>query len=93
MNMETKVGYIQAKADDIQAKVRTIVAEQLGKDIEEVSTNQARFVDDLGADSLDTVELIMAFEDNFGIDIPDEDAEKITTMQHAIDYIQKNIKS
>jgi acyl carrier protein len=91
--METKVGDIQAKADDIQAKVRTIVAEQLGKDIEEVSTNQARFVDDLGADSLDTVELIMAFEDNFGIDIPDEDAEKITTMQHAIDYIQKNIKS
>lgn len=86
MNMETKV-------DDIQAKVRTIVAEQLGKDIEEVSSNQARFVDDLGADSLDTVELIMAFEDNFGIDIPDEDAEKITTMQHAIDYIQKNIKS
>ena len=86
MNTETKV-------DDIQAKVRTIVAEQLGKDIEEVSSNQARFVDDLGADSLDTVELIMAFEDNFGIDIPDEDAEKITTMQHAIDYIQKNIKS
>jgi acyl carrier protein len=86
MNMETKV-------DDIQAKVRTIVAEQLGKDIEEVSSNQARFVGDLGADSLDTVELIMAFEDNFGIDIPDEDAEKITTMQHAIDYIQKNIKS
>ena len=86
MNMETKV-------DDIQAKVRSIVAEQLGKDTEEVSNNQSRFVDDLGADSLDTVELIMAFEDGFGIDIPDEDAEKITTMQHAIDYIQKNVKS
>ena len=70
----------------IEQQVKAIVAEQLGVKEEEV-TNDASFVDDLGADSLDTVELVMAFEEEFGIEIPDEDAEKITTVQQAIDYI------
>ena len=70
----------------IEQQVKAIVAEQLGVKEEEV-TNDASFVDDLGADSLDTVELVMALEDEFGLDIPDEDAEKIKTVQNAIDYI------
>ena len=68
-----------------QDRVRQIIAEQLGVKKEEV-TDSAKFVDDLGADSLDTVELVMALEEEFGIEIPDEDAEKITTVQAAIDY-------
>ena len=67
-------------------KVRQIVAEQLGVDLEEV-TEEASFVDDLGADSLDTVELVMALEEEFGMEIPDEDAEKISTVKDAINYI------
>jgi acyl carrier protein len=70
----------------IAEQVKSIVAEQLGVKEEEV-TNAASFVEDLGADSLDTVELVMALEEEFETEIPDEDAEKITTVQEAIDYI------
>jgi acyl carrier protein len=70
----------------IEAQVKGIVAEQLGVKAEEV-TNDASFVDDLGADSLDTVELVMALEEEFETEIPDEDAEKITTVQQAIDFV------
>ena len=70
----------------IEEHVKSIVAEQLGVKEEEV-TNKASFVDDLGADSLDTVELVMALEEEFETEIPDEDAEKIKTVQQAIDYI------
>ena len=72
----------------IEEQVKNIVAEQLGVKEEEV-TNAASFVDDLGADSLDTVELVMALEEEFETEIPDEDAEKITTVQQAIDFITK----
>jgi acyl carrier protein len=72
----------------IEQQVKAIVAEQLGVKEEEV-TNTASFVDDLGADSLDTVELVMALEEEFETEIPDEDAEKITTVQQAIDYINQ----
>ncbi len=71
----------------IEDQVRNIVAEQLGVKEEEV-TAEASFVDDLGADSLDTVELVMALEEAFECEIPDEEAEKITTVQLAIDYIK-----
>lgn len=74
---------------DIEARVKSVVVEQLGVEESEV-TNAASFVDDLGADSLDTVELVMALEEEFGTEIPDEDAEKITTVQLAIDYVNKN---
>jgi acyl carrier protein len=74
---------------DVAAKVKKIIAEQLGVDEPDIKP-ESHFVDDLGADSLDTVELVMAFEEEFGIEIPDEDAEKITTVQAAIDYIQEN---
>ena len=75
----------------IEERVKKIVVEQLGVKEEEV-TNEASFVDDLGADSLDTVELVMALEEAFELDIPDEDAEKIQTVQQAIDYIQGHSK-
>jgi acyl carrier protein len=71
-----------------QEKVKSIIAEQLGVKPEEV-TPEASFVDDLGADSLDTVELVMALEEEFGIEIPDEDAEKIATVGDAIKYIEE----
>lgn len=72
---------------NIEERVKQIVAEQLGVDEAEVK-NEASFVDDLGADSLDTVELVMALEEEFDQEIPDEEAEKITTVQGAIDYIK-----
>ncbi len=68
-------------------KVKSIIVEQLGVDADEVTTG-ASFTDDLGADSLDIVELVMAFEEEFGIEIPDEDAEKISRVQEAISYIE-----
>ena len=71
---------------DIVERVKKIIAEQLGVELEKV-TNEASFVEDLGADSLDTVELVMALEEEFETEIPDEEAEKITTVQLAIDYI------
>ncbi len=73
----------------IEERVRKIVAEQLGVKEEEV-TSEASFVEDLGADSLDTVELVMALEEEFETEIPDEEAEKITTVKLAIDYIEAN---
>jgi len=74
----------------IEGRVKKIVAEQLGVKEEEV-LNAASFVEDLGADSLDTVELVMALEEEFETEIPDEEAEKITTVQLAIDYINQNL--
>jgi acyl carrier protein len=76
----------------IEAKVKEIVMEQLGVDEEEV-TPDASFVDDLGADSLDTVELVMAFEEEFDIEIPDTDAEKISRVKEAVEYIKGHIDS
>ena len=74
---------------DIASKVKQIISEQLGVDEAEIKV-ESKFVDDLGADSLDTVELVMAFEEEFGIEIPDEEAEKINTVQTAIDYIEQH---
>src|SRR5438874_2563440 len=76
---------------DVVEKVKQIISEQLGVDEGEV-TPSASFVDDLGADSLDQVELVMALEEAFGVELPDEDAEKIRTVQDAIDYIGKRAK-
>ena len=76
---------------DVADKIKQIVVEHLGVDEAKV-TPEASFIDDLGADSLDTVELVMAFEEGFDIEIPDEDAEKIRTVQDAIDYIGKHSK-
>ncbi|MFB6421908.1 MAG: acyl carrier protein [Candidatus Malihini olakiniferum] len=73
----------------IEERVKKIIVEQLGVKLEEV-VNNASFVDDLGADSLDTVELVMALEEEFNTEIPDEEAEKITTVQASIDFIQAN---
>lgn len=78
-------------ATHIEQKVREIIVEQLGVDPEQV-TQEASFVDDLGADSLDTVELVMALEEEFDLEIPDEDAEKITTVGEAIEYIERNME-
>jgi acyl carrier protein len=75
----------------VEERVKQIIVEQLGVDEGEV-TPTASFVDDLGADSLDTVELVMAFEEAFSIEIPDEDAEKITTVKDAVGYIEKHSK-
>ncbi len=74
---------------DIESRVKAIVAEQLDVDVSEVKA-ESSFVDDLGADSLDTVELVMALEEEFNADIPDDEAEKITTVQKAVDYIKAN---
>jgi len=75
----------------VEERVKQIIVEQLGVDESEVTAN-ASFVDDLGADSLDTVELVMAFEEAFEIEIPDEDAEKIRTVKDAVDYINVHAK-
>ena len=74
--------------EEIQAKVVKIISEQLGKDESEISMS-SNFIEDLDADSLDTVELVMALEEEFEVDIPDEAAEKITTVQSAVDFITK----
>ena len=76
----------------IEDRVRDLVVEQLGVSEDQVNS-QASFIDDLGADSLDTVELVMAFEEEFGIDIPDEDAEKMSSVGDAIKYLEENSKS
>ena len=76
----------------VDEQVKQIIVEQLGVDEGEVTPN-ASFVDDLGADSLDTVERVMAFEEEFGIEIPDEDAEKITRVKEAVEYIESHAKA
>lgn len=76
-------------ADSAEDKVKEIIINELGVDPEKV-TGDASFVEDLGADSLDTVELVMAFEEEFGIDIPDEDAEQMQTVGDAIDYMKEH---
>jgi acyl carrier protein len=73
---------------DIAARVKEIIAQELGVEQEKV-TDEASFVEDLGADSLDTVELVMAFEEEFGIEIPDEDAENMQTVGNAISYLEE----
>jgi acyl carrier protein len=80
-----------AQVQDIEARVKEIIVEQLGVDASEV-TIQASFVNDLGADSLDTVELVMALEEEFDIEIPDEEAEKIQSVGQAVDYIKTHSK-
>jgi len=74
----------------LEDRVKEIIVEQLGVDANEV-TPEASFIDDLGADSLDTVELVMAFEDEFGLEIPDEEAEKLTTVGDALNYLKEKI--
>ena len=74
-------------SDDVKVKIKKIVADHLGIEEEKV-VEEASFIDDVGADSLDTVELVMAFEEKFGIEIPDDAAETIQTVQNAIDYIE-----
>ncbi len=76
----------------IEERVRDLIVEQLGVNADQVKP-EASFIDDLGADSLDTVELVMAFEEEFGIDIPDEDAEKMSTVADAIRYLEENCKA
>jgi acyl carrier protein len=76
----------------VEERVKSIIVEQLGVDAEEVNP-EASFIEDLGADSLDTVELIMAFEEEFGVEISDEDAEKIRRVKDAIEYIDKRAKA
>jgi acyl carrier protein len=75
--------------EPVADRVKKIIVDQLGVE-EEIVTSDASFVDDLGADSLDTVELVMALEEEFGLEIPDEDAEKITRVKEAVDYIEKH---
>ncbi len=76
----------------VEEKVKSIIVDQLGVDKEKV-TDDATFIEDLGADSLDIVELIMAFEEEFGLDIPDEDAEKISSVKDVIAYIKQHAKA
>ena len=78
-------------AKSVEEKVKEIIVEQLGVEEDEVTPN-AKFIEDLGADSLDTVELVMALEEEFETEIPDEDAEKITTVQQAVDYVSAHLK-
>lgn len=84
--MQEEVG----KAMSVEDRIKKIIAEQLGVEEDEVADN-ASFVDDLGADSLDTVELVMALEEEFDVEIPDEDAEKIQTVGRAIEYIKEKM--
>lgn len=76
----------------VEDKVKKIIEDQLNVNSEQV-TMDASFIDDLGADSLDTVELVMAFEEGFNIEIPDEDAEKITTVRQAVEYLNEHVKA
>jgi acyl carrier protein len=80
-----------SKMENVEQRVKKIVAEQLGANEAEIK-NESSFVEDLGADSLDTVELVMALEEEFETEIPDEEAEKITTVQQAVDYIAAHVK-
>ena len=75
----------------LEDRVKDLIVDQLGVSVDQV-TREASFIDDLGADSLDTVELIMAFEEEFGIEIPDEDAEKMTTVGDAIEYLEQHVQ-
>ena len=77
---------------DVEQKVKDIIINELGVETEKV-TREASFVEDLGADSLDTVELVMAFEEEFGMEIPDEEAEKLQTVRDAVNYIQQHAQS
>ncbi len=77
---------------DAEAKVREIIINELGVEADKI-TPEASFVEDLGADSLDTVELVMAFEEEFSIDIPDEDAEQMRTVKDAVSYIKEHVRS
>tara|TARA_B100001167_G_scaffold92200_1_gene55935 strand:- start:830 stop:1072 length:243 start_codon:yes stop_codon:yes gene_type:complete len=79
-------------SESIEARVREIIVNELGVELEKV-TDDASFVEDLGADSLDTVELVMAFEEEFGLDIPDEEAEKMRTVGDAVRYLNKQSES
>ena len=82
---------VQNKMSDIEKRVKDIIVEQLDLDVESSElNNDSSFVDDLGADSLDTVELVMALEEEFDCEIPESDADKITTVQQAIDYVAAN---
>jgi len=79
-----------AERDDVATRVKKIVVEHLGVDDDKIS-EKSSFIDDLGADSLDTVELVMAFEEEFGCEIPDDAAEKIVTFKDAVDFIHQNV--
>ena len=79
-------------AKPVEERVKEIICEQLGVEEDEVNPN-AKFIEDLGADSLDTVELVMAFEEEFDLEIPDEDAEKITRVKEAVEYIEAHAKN
>jgi len=81
----------KVERDELLNKIKTIVADKLSISEDQV-TEEASFIDDLGADSLDTVELVMALEDEFDLDIPDEEAEKLTTVGKSIDYVLSNLK-
>jgi acyl carrier protein len=76
---------------DIEERVKSIIVKQLGVKEEDVK-NESKFIEDLGADSLDTVELVMGLEEEFDTEIPDEEAEKITSVQEAVDYVNNNLK-
>ncbi|MCS7171050.1 MAG: acyl carrier protein [Aquificaceae bacterium] len=77
---------------DLEQRIKEIIADQLGVEVDKLNPG-ARFVEDLGADSLDVVELVMAFEEEFGIEIPDEDAEKIRTVGDVVDYLKEKVKA
>jgi acyl carrier protein len=91
VSISSRIPGEESEMASVEERVKQIIVEQLGVDEAEV-TPAASFVDDLGADSLDTVELVMAFEEAFAIEIPDEDAEKIRTVKDTIEYIQKHSK-
>jgi acyl carrier protein len=82
---------INMEREELMKKIKSIVSDKLSIGEEQI-TEEASFIDDLGADSLDTVELVMALEDEFNMDIPDEEAEKLTTVGKAMDYILTNVK-